>query len=152
MATRGSEDGLDRTDDDVEAVRADQRVVGVMLVIHGVLHVVGFLLLWRIAAPRGFRYDDVWPAAGSAPAVVAGVVWLLAAAGLVVLGARLANRVGVSVPALLAVLALSVVLGVTALPAGLPVVVASGGVLLAVIVLMVRRRRHGISHPIRGAG
>ncbi|SFU07363.1 hypothetical protein SAMN05660657_05381 [Geodermatophilus amargosae] len=50
----------------VRGLRAGSAVV---LVAHGLLHLLGVALLWRWGEPR---YDDVHPAAGSSPALVVG--------------------------------------------------------------------------------
>ncbi|MEZ5168381.1 MAG: hypothetical protein R2695_18600 [Acidimicrobiales bacterium] len=124
----------------LEAVRRDEQAVGFMLTLHGLVHLVGFILAWRIGRPFRFSYDDVWPSAGSWPGRAVGLVWLLVAIALVVIGARMANRRDVPVAALVAALVSSVLVCLTAVPAAIPGAVISAGVLVAMSVLRRRRR------------
>jgi hypothetical protein len=56
------------------------RWVGVtILSAHGLLHVFGVMLLWKVAEPGRLRYEDVAPAPGTAAGYVVGAMWLLAA-------------------------------------------------------------------------
>lgn len=130
------ESRLERLDE----VEANQQVLGFLLALHGLVHLIGFLLAWRIVAPTGFDYDDVWPDAGTWPGRVVGVVWLLVAVALVVVGARLANRRDVPVAALVVPLLASVVVSAMSSPQALPGLVISVGLLVAIVVLHVRRR------------
>ena len=59
---------------------------GALLVLHGVIHTVGFLLLWRIAELGEFTYDMATPDAGTWPGRFVGAAWLAAAALFVVAG------------------------------------------------------------------
>lgn len=53
------------------------RVAGaVLLAGHGLVHLMGVALLWRLGRPGGLRFDDVHPAAGSVAGLVAGGLWL----------------------------------------------------------------------------
>ncbi len=53
-------------------------VAAVVLVVHGLVHLMGVALLWRWGQPGGLRYADVHPEAGSTAATIVGVVWLVA--------------------------------------------------------------------------
>ena len=50
-----------------------------VLVVHGLIHLLGVVLLWRWGQPGQLRYDDVTPAAGSLSGMIVGCVWLAAA-------------------------------------------------------------------------
>jgi uncharacterized membrane protein YkvI len=126
-------------DERLEEVRANEQVLGFLLVLHGLVHVVGFLLSWRILEPSGFAYADVWPDAGTWPGRAVGVLWLLVAGSLVVVGARMANRRDVPVSALTIPLVMSVVVNAMASPQALPGLAISVGLLSAIVVLRVRR-------------
>lgn len=60
------------------SLRALRAVAAVVLVVHGLVHLMGVALLWRWAEPGELRYDDVHPEAGSTAAMVVGAVWLVA--------------------------------------------------------------------------
>jgi len=47
--------------------------------MHAVIHLVGFLLLWKLAEVGEFTYDTATPTAGSASGRVIGLFWLLGA-------------------------------------------------------------------------
>ena len=50
-------------------------LAAVVLVVHGLVHLMGVALLWRWGQPGELRYDDVRPEAGSTPAMVVGMAW-----------------------------------------------------------------------------
>lgn len=125
---------------DLAAVHDNQRVLGVMLTLHGTVHLVGFVLTWRLFEPAGFDYADVWPDAGTAGARVVGGVWLIVAVTIAVLGIRMANGRPVRAGALVGAHAGSVAVCATALPSALPGAVISATVIGAVVVLALRRR------------
>jgi hypothetical protein len=125
---------------DLAAVHDNQRVLGVMLTLHGSVHLVGFVLAWRLFEPAGFDYADVWPEAGTAGARVVGAAWLIVAVTIAVLGIRMANGRPVRVGPLVGAHAASVAVCATALPSALPGAVISTTVIGAVVVLALRRR------------
>ena len=51
----------------------------VVIAVHGLIHLMGVALLWKLGEPGGLRYADAVPAPGSAAAYVVGGLWLLAA-------------------------------------------------------------------------
>lgn len=63
---------------------------GAVLVLHGLIHTIGFLLLWRIGELGEFTYDMATPDAGTWPARFVGVAWVAAAGLFVVSGLLLA--------------------------------------------------------------
>lgn len=58
-----------------------------LLAAHGLIHLIGFVVPWRIAAPDGFAYRTTALGAvielGDAGARLVGVAWLVIAAGFV---------------------------------------------------------------------
>jgi hydrogenase/urease accessory protein HupE len=123
----------------LEEVRANEQVLGFLLVVHGLVHLIGFVLAWRILVPAGFAYDDVWPDAGTWPGRAVGVVWLLIAVSLGLVGIRLANRRDVPVGALVVPLLASVVVSALSTPQALPGLVVSATLLGAIVILRHRR-------------
>jgi len=127
--------------DEVDDLAENQQVFGFLLALHGLVHLLGWAISWKLFEIRNFHYDDVWPAAGSWPGRIAGVLWLIAALSLALVGTRLAFRRPVSRMQLVWPLMLSVVMTLTALPSALPCTVVSASILLAMAVLAVRRAR-----------
>jgi hypothetical protein len=50
-----------------------------VIAAHGLIHLMGVALLWKLGEPGGLRYADAVPAPGSAAAYLVGGLWLLAA-------------------------------------------------------------------------
>ncbi len=50
----------------------------VVIAAHGLVHLMGVALLWKLGQPGQLRYADAAPAAGSAGAYVVGGLWLVA--------------------------------------------------------------------------
>jgi hypothetical protein len=118
-------------------VDAAAAVGTVILVGHGLIHLMGVALLWGLGRPGALRYSDVRPAAESAWGVAVGAGWLAAvllfvtAAVLVLRHRRWRPVAAVAALVSLAVLAPSA----SVAAAGLAVDVA---VLLAVLVATLR--------------
>ena len=53
-------------------------MAAVVLLAHGLIHLMGVALLWRWGQPGELRYDDVRPEAGTTAAMIVGGVWLVA--------------------------------------------------------------------------
>ncbi|WP_104523651.1 hypothetical protein [Blastococcus atacamensis] len=53
-------------------------LAAVVLVIHGLVHLMGTSLLWKWGQPGELHYGDVRPEAGSTAAMVVGGAWLIA--------------------------------------------------------------------------
>ena len=51
----------------------------VVIAAHGLVHLMGVALLWKLGQPGQLRYADAVPAPGSAGAYVVGGLWLVAA-------------------------------------------------------------------------
>ena len=65
-------------------------VVAVLLIIHGVAHLPGFVVPWRLAAPKEMPYKTTLFAglvnAGDVGIRVVGILWLVAAIALAACG------------------------------------------------------------------
>jgi hypothetical protein len=63
-------------------------VVGALMALHGVVHVLGFVVPWRLAQPEGFPYKTTLLSGrldvGPIGIRVVGVIWLIVALALVV--------------------------------------------------------------------
>jgi hypothetical protein len=51
----------------------------VVIAAHGLVHLMGVALLWRLGEPGQLRYADAVPTPGTGAAYVAGGLWLVAA-------------------------------------------------------------------------
>ena len=51
----------------------------VAITVHGLVHLMGVALLWKLGQPGQLRYADAVPAPGSAGAYLVGGLWLAAA-------------------------------------------------------------------------
>lgn len=109
-----------------------RRAGAAVLAGHGLIHLMGVALLWKLGQPGGLRFADMSPIPGSAAGLAVGAVWLSAAA-LFVWAAWLlvARRPRWRTAALAAVVVSVPVLGPSASMA------AAGLVLDAVILLFV---------------
>jgi len=65
---------------------------GVVLVGHGLVHLMGVALLWHLAEPGELHYADVHPAPGTLPGLLVGFTWLVAALAFVLAGGLLVTR------------------------------------------------------------
>uniref|UniRef100_UPI001A9D05AB hypothetical protein n=1 Tax=Streptomyces sp. YIM 98790 TaxID=2689077 RepID=UPI001A9D05AB len=92
--------------------RAVAAVGGLVLAGHGLIHLLGTVLLWELAEPGRLEYADAVPAAGSVAGFAAGGLWLWTGGSFIGAGVLLAlgNRrwaplaalaAGVSLPLLL---------------------------------------------------
>lgn len=123
----------------IEEIQANEQVFGFMLSLHGLVHLVGFVLSWQIVEPAGFSYRDVWPDSDTGPGRIVGVAWLLTAIGLTVVGIRLANRRDVARFELVVPLVASIVVCATASPQALPGLAISAILLGSMLFLRARR-------------
>lgn len=69
-----------------------EAVAGVFIAAHGVVHLIGVTLLWKLGEPGNFRYEDMIPTPGTAAAYVAGVLWLVAAIAFTASGVSIAMK------------------------------------------------------------
>ena len=113
-----------------------QTIAAVLLALHGVIHLIGFVVPWRIAALEGFAYrttafNGAWEV-GDAGVRLIGLVWLGLAIGFVVAGYGIWRRGpwAVGLTGVLAILSLIVcVVGLPETVAGLVI----NGVILTVV-------------------
>jgi hypothetical protein len=63
-----------------------------LMAAHGLVHLIGVFLYWRIAEPGELRYTDLSPEPGTVPALLVGAVWLAAAVLFVLAAASLLRR------------------------------------------------------------
>jgi hypothetical protein len=111
-----------------------------VIAAHGLVHLMGVALLWKLGEPGGLRYADAVPAPGTAAAEVVGGLWLVAAVLFVAAAVLLvAGRPAWRVVALAAVVVSAPVIG---LAPGQAVIglVADGLVLVLVTVSWLRGR------------
>lgn len=123
------------------------RVFAVFLVLHGLVHVIGFTVPWRLGGLRGSEYSTaiVYRSieVGDAIVKLIGVVWLAAAVALVVVGVMVWRGHALALRATVAVLLLSLAICAIDLP-GSVMGLAIDVVLLALLAaapdrLIVRR-------------
>lgn len=124
---------------DVDDLAENEQVFGVLLALHGGVHLLGAAISWRAFEISNFHYDDVWPTPGTLPGYVAGALWLAVAVILALVGTRLALRRPVTRRQLAGSLVMSLVMTATALPSALPGTAISASILVAMTVLAVRR-------------
>lgn len=109
--------------------RRTARLVGSsLLMLHGAVHVAGFVVLLEGSAPGTLELRDAWPTPGTPLAVVVGLLWLVAAAAFILGGyrcrAHLRWRPVIAVAAALSfVLSFAMVLAAPAGPAVIGLVV-----------------------------
>jgi hypothetical protein len=118
-------------------------VVGVDLILHGLVHVIGFVVAWRITALEGFAYrtDAVGGIdLGSSGVKVLGMYWLVAALGFVTADVALLTRCGWWQSAKRGVAVVSLVLGIQWAQQAFAGVVTDV-VIIATLVLFPRRAR-----------
>jgi hypothetical protein len=123
--------------------RARLAVIAVAAVIaaHGLIHLMGVALLWRLGQPGQLRYADAVPAPGSVAGYVAGGLWLMAAVLFVAAAVLLvAGRAAWRVTAVAAVAVSATVIGLAPGQAVAGLVV-DGLVLILVAVSWLRTRK-----------
>jgi len=123
---------------------AARRIAAVVLALHGVVHLIGFVVPWRLAQVEGFAYRttvlDGAIELGQTGALVIGLAWLAAAAGFVLaaVGVWGARPWAVPLAGVLAAGSLAVcVMGLPETLAGIVVNVA----ILGAVAWAVRARR-----------
>ena len=108
-------------------------ILAALVAIHGVIHLIGFVVPWRIATLDGFAYRTATAGGaldlGDAGVRLVGLVWLVCAVGFIVAGVGIALRAtwGLPLAGGLAVVSLVVCL------LGLPETVA--GIAVDVVIL-----------------
>jgi hypothetical protein len=116
-------------------------VVGLLLVLHGVIHLIGFVVPWRIGEIRGFAYSTsaLWGRVdlGDAGARILGAGWLLAAVAFVLAGAGVAAGAAWGLPLTMGAAAVSMVLCIMGSPAAIAGLVIDAAILISLAALQV---------------
>ena len=73
-------------------VRAAVVAAAVVIAAHGLVHLMGVALLWKLGEPGQLRYADADPAPGSAAGYLMGGLWLAAAVLFVIAAVLLAAK------------------------------------------------------------
>ena len=73
-------------------VRIAVVAAAVVIAAHGLVHVMGVALLWKLGEPGQLRYADADPAPGSAAGYLMGGLWLAAAVLFVIAAVLLAAK------------------------------------------------------------
>jgi hypothetical protein len=116
----------------------------VVIAAHGLAHLMGVALLWKLGEPGQLRYADVVPAAGSTAGYLAGALWLAAAALFVTAAVLLvAGRAGWRLAALAGVVVSAPVIGLAPGQAVAGLVV--DGLVLVLVAASWLRARAGAS-------
>jgi hypothetical protein len=128
---------------------AARRIAAVVLVLHGLIHLIGFVVPWRLAQVEGFAYrTTAFGGAielGESGTAVLGLAWLAVAVAFVLAAVRIWGARARAVPLVGVLSAASLVVCVAGLPETLAGVVVNISILGAV-ALAVRDRRasHGV--------
>jgi hypothetical protein len=113
----------------------------VVIAAHGLIHLMGVALLWKLGEAGGLRYPDAVPAPGSTAAYLVGGLWLVAAVLFVTAAALLAaGRAAWSLTALAAVVVSAAVIGLAPGQA-IAGLVVDGLILVLVAVSWLRREK-----------
>ena len=114
---------------------------GFLLGLHGAVHGMGLVLLWRLAEPGTLRYTDAAPDPGTAAGYLAGAGWLTAGVAFVVGAFLLVRRDHRWLPVTTAAAIVSLLL-ISLMAAQAPVGVAVDAVTLVICAaLWIRRDR-----------
>jgi hypothetical protein len=123
--------------------------VAAVLIAHGVIHLIGFVVPWQLATLDDFPYRtsalDGAIVLGDVGARLVGVVWLALAVGFVIAGVGVARGSSWTVPLLAVISTASLVVCVLGLPEAFAGIVVN----LAILVLIGLRAVLG---PASGSG
>lgn len=119
-------------------------LAGAALAVHGLIHLIGFVVPWQLATLDGFPYrtDVLGADLGATGMRVVGVVWLVLAVGFVVAGVGVVRRAAWALPLTAGLAALSLVVCLLALPAAAAGAVIDVVVLLGLAALALSHRSH----------
>jgi hypothetical protein len=97
-----------------------RRAFAAVVAIHGLIHLIGFVVPWHLATMEGFAYRITALggaiALGDAGARAVGVVWLACAVGFVIAGIGIWRGASWAVPLTVALAVVSIVVCVLGLP------------------------------------
>lgn len=139
------------TPDRLGRARLVMIAAAVVIAAHGLIHVMGAALLWKLGQPGQLRYADAVPAPGSPAGYAAGGLWLVAAALFVAAAVLLvAGRAAWRPAAVAAVVASASVIGLAPGKAVAGLVV--DGLVLVLVAVSWLRTRTGPSRPPGSSG
>jgi hypothetical protein len=72
--------------------RAASAAAAVIIAAHGLVHLMGVALLWKLGEPGQLRYSEAVPTPGSVAGYLVGCLWLAAAVLFVIAGILLVSR------------------------------------------------------------
>jgi len=120
---------------------------GTFLVLHGVVHLFGFIVPWQLAQPEGFSYHTTAlngvVELGDAGARLLGLAWLALMIGFVIAGIGLALGRTWAIALTAVVAAISLLVCVVGLPEAVAGVWVNAAILVAVGIHAVMLRRQG---------
>jgi hypothetical protein len=111
----------------------------VMIAAHGLVHLMGVWLLWKLGEPGQLRYADAVPAPGTMAGYVAGCLWLVAAVLFVLAAVLLAAGRPWRLAALAGVAVSVPVIGLA--PGQAAAGLVADGLILALVVVSLLRAR-----------
>jgi hypothetical protein len=119
-------------------------VAAAFLALHGVVHLFGFVVPWRLSEPSGFTYHTTALNGvlelGEAGAKVLGVFWLALAVAFVIAAIGVLLRRSWGIPLTAATAAISIVVCVVGLPEAGAGIWVNAGILAVIAVVMLGHR------------
>ena len=116
-----------------------------VVVAHGLIHLIGFVVPWGIATIEGFPYRTTALggaiALGDAGARLVGIAWLACAVGFVVAGLGIWQRASWALPLTAALAVVSIAVCVLGLPEAIAGIVVNSAILGAVAWASLARPR-----------
>jgi hypothetical protein len=114
-----------------------------VLALHGIIHLIGFVVPWKLATFEGFPYATTalngQVELGADGARILGLAWLVCAVGFVACSYAVWRRSRWAVPLTIVVAAASLVVCVLGLPAAVAGIPIDLGILAVAAYLLVRR-------------
>jgi hypothetical protein len=118
-------------------------IVAAVVSAHGVIHLIGFVVPWRIATVTGFPYRTSAFGGladfGGVGVRLVGVVWLVCAVGFVVAGVGIVRRAAWALPLTAVLAVVSLVVCLMGLPETVAGIVVNMAILGAVVWVMQAR-------------
>jgi uncharacterized membrane protein YhaH (DUF805 family) len=117
--------------------------IALLLAGHGLIHLMGVTLLWRLGQPAGLRYRQMHPTPGSPAGIIVGAGWLSAAALFVGVAILLVRRLHAWRPAAVTAALLSAAVTVPSSSVTIAGLVVDAAVLaVATAMFVAEHRRH----------